>query len=672
MTPTPAIDSSTPKAWRNTTFSGMGNFSELAGKNWNELCSFEIFPGCHLNAPVLVLPEEWLPAGSTRRVSYRSLHPKNAGIPEDGDAAARRDEAIRRALLALWLPSMTQTGVRSLKPTTWIHFSKLLLKIARWQFDNLPSADGSVFGDLTVSVVLTRLFLDMGRTERARQNILWVIYKLIDAGKRGVISDWPVLYEKAAEAANFPLVEDVKRGAPEVQRAGPAEERNWKPFSDEFVSEFVSRGIWIIENLAEQSVGLWLQLRIVPDELDLSATHPTVIAERARCLAEFDWRDKHGNAINTLGFELHYLEGPSNTWPPTIMRDFNRFVSLIQAMTVALVAFCTAARQSELSGGKDTELQTMDDRFHSVTWKIVDATTGAERDWPLHPVAVRAIKVQQILSRALRPADTDHLWVVLLKAEKTGLPLRNLTEPLVKAVDFLGLSHLTGNDRAHLHRWRHTVARLITLSILSSPQVLLDLLGHADFDMTLTYMCSDPDIVELALKHAREHAYAVTGEAVEETIAGLTSGPAALPLQEGLRTMAMRRGDVEFATSSLRETVEVLTFEGRAWSMVRPGVICTKGLNQFGPCTRGRGAPDPATCRTTCDHRLELARAKRDCQESLDALIVERKHAMSEGETMVVPNLEGIILSHLARWDDVRENVLSSHPDLRTLWEMRS
>jgi hypothetical protein len=354
------------------------------------------------------------------------------------------------------------------------------------------------------------------------------------------------------------------------------------------------------------------------------------------------------------------------------MKDFNRVISLIQALVVSLVAFCTAARQSEIAGAKDTELQTSGDRFHSRTYKMVGQIGGAPRDWPLHPVAVRALVIQQKLSRSLRPAGTDHLWTMLFGGAKVGQPLLNLTEPLVSAVEFLGLSHLTGADRAHLHRWRHTVARLIATSIMSAPQVLLDLLGHANFEMVLTYMCSDPDVVERALKVAREYTFAVSGQAVEETIEGLTSGPAAVPLQEGLLAMAMRRGDTEFGTASMHETIEVLTFDARTWSMVRPGVICTKGVNQFGPCTRGRGAPDPATCRTNCDHRLEMARAKRDCNEALASLAYERAHAQSAGESMLVAHLDGIIVSELGRWEDVRIQMLSAHPDLRTLWETRA
>ena len=219
MTLIRAIESQTQRAWQKTTFSSLGNFSDLAHKSWNELRSFQIFPGCRLDAPVLVLPKEWLPPGSTQRESFRTLQPEQAGTPEDPRAAASRDEAIRRALLALWLPSMTETGVRSPKPTTWVASANLLLRLARWQFDNVPSADGSVFGELTVSVVLTRLFPAMGRSKRAREDILRVIYKLIDAGERRVISDWPKLYEKPTEPTGELTLEDVTRGAPELQRA---------------------------------------------------------------------------------------------------------------------------------------------------------------------------------------------------------------------------------------------------------------------------------------------------------------------------------------------------------------------------------------------------------------------------------------------------------------------
>jgi hypothetical protein len=181
-------------------------------------------------------------------------------------------------------------------------------------------------------------------------------------------------------------------------------------------------------------------------------------------------------------------------------------------------------------------------------------------------------------------------------------------------------------------------------------------------------MCSDPDIVALALKVAEETAYVVSGEAITDVVSGWAGGPASEPIRSNLDAMAMRRGEQEFATKDLRETLEVMTFHGRTWSLVRPGVLCTKAIGDFGPCTRGRGAPDPATCRTSCDHRLETSRARRDCREVLDHLIVERAYAIETGFDMPIARLDGEILSHLKRFDDVREEVLRNYPGLNSVW----
>ena len=130
----------------------------------------------------------------------------------------------------------------------------------------------------------------------------------------------------------------------------------------------------------------------------------------------------------------------------------------------------------------------------------------------------------------------------------------------------------------------------------------------------------------------------------------------------------MRMGEMEF-DSELRETAEVLTYEGKTWSLVREGVICTKGLGQHGPCTKGRGAPDPGGCRTSCDHRFELSIAKEQCTETLRALIREREAAEAGGLEMVIENLDGQIIAELKRWPEVREHFIAEHPDINGVWE---
>jgi integrase len=666
---------SSAHAWRQHTFSMLGNYSDLAGKPWSELRHFEILPRCALDSPILVIPEQWMPAGSTRRLSFRSIDPADGGQSQDAELSRRRDEAIRRALLALWLPRCTQTGVRQLKPVSWIKHSNLLLRLAAWQFERLATEDGSVFGGLTIANVLAGVFPDIAPTERGRADLRSLLSVLIDAGRRGVISDWPKLYGKREDTADHPTIERGRRGEGAPLRTKKTEPRNWQPFSDKFVTEFIRRAIWLQDNIALPLINLWFRLHeitVEQAELGRSTSHPSVIEMRAKEIARTKWKGKNGDPIERLPFKLTYVaDCASDHWPPLNSRELNRLISTIQTLNFSLVAFCTGARSSELSACRDADLQTTNDRLYSLSFKLIDRIGGKERDWPLHPTAVRAIALQHALARRVRPERTDHLWVILGDRKRMGQPLLNLSEPLVQAVEHLGLSNLTGRDRAHVHRWRHTVARLVALSVVGAPQVLLDLFGHRDLEMTLRYMLSDPDIVEDAMKVAKETSYAMAEEAIAETVAGETSGPAVRPLREGLEKMAMRRGEKVFDTSSLRETVEVLTFSNRYWSIVRHGVLCIKGLGEYGPCTRERGAPDPGACRTSCDYRLETSRAKKDCEEALRALIAERLHAHSQDEQMLVANLDGQILSHLKRWDDVRERVLAEHPDIRPIWEAK-
>src|SRR5207247_1190076 len=105
---------------------------------------------------------------ATSRLSFRTVKPSDAGVPSDPETARRRDEAIRRALLALWIPRMTVTGVRRYKPGTWIAAANLLLRLAEWQFNNLPTEDGSVFGGFTITNILQDVLPALTPTEKGR------------------------------------------------------------------------------------------------------------------------------------------------------------------------------------------------------------------------------------------------------------------------------------------------------------------------------------------------------------------------------------------------------------------------------------------------------------------------------------------------------------------------
>lgn len=678
MTRIRAIDLTTHyTTWRETILSSLGNYDDLGDMPWSDVRRIEIFPGCVLGESKLVIPEAWPPSGASRRLANRTIDPADGGVPDDPAAAAKRDESIRRALLAMWLPRQTRTGVRKVKPLTWISSARLLLKMAAWQWKTHPSEDGSIFLALTVADVLTGMFPAIARTKRSRDDARALFRILIDAGRRGVITDWPSIYAEPSPTHDVDQGERGRHGDAAPVPIEKTEERNWQPFSDEFVSEFIRRALWIQVNIAPTLLRCWKDLRqITAAEAARGRTsgHPSVIARRNEHLAKVEWKDASGSPILELPFAMMHPDGNGGTlastqWPPDSTRTLNHCVGTLQALNVGMIGFCTGARSSELSAAEDDKSQASNGRLHSITFKLIDDVNGQARDWPLHPAAVRALRIQKDLADIVRRDGQSHLWVIIGKEDKIGLPLLNLTEPLVQAVEHLGLSHLTGEDRAHMHRWRHTVARLVALSVVGAPQVLLDLFGHRDLDMTLRYMLADPRIVDDAMKVAKETSFVMAEDAIAETMEGEASGPAAAKLREGLSAFGMRRGEAEFDTKTLRETAETLTFNGDYWSLVRPGVICTKGLGEYGPCTKSHRAPDPGACRTNCGHRLETSRAKQICEDALRALVDERASAAAEGAEMLLANLDGQIRAQLKRWDDVRERMLSAHPDIRPIWE---
>ncbi|KQQ11829.1 hypothetical protein ASF53_16845 [Methylobacterium sp. Leaf123] len=652
---------------------------KLAMRSWDDVRRIELFPGVRLGDAVLVVPEAWLPAGAVRRLSFRRLDPSFGGQLAVGETchAAMRDESVRRALLALWLPRRTGTGIRAYKPASWLQHARRLLRAVAWQVRCRPSRDGNVWRHLTLPdlrAMEDELCLNGGR----RADVRNLFRDLRAAGERGILGDYPRW--PRAEATPEPGIEASNRGAP-LRQAAKREDRSWVPFDDRFVTELLWRALWMQRNLAGQLLDCWSGLKEIAARAasrGRGTAHPAVIAERRRLIAATAWRDAESRPIGRLPFAVSQRVGarfvPTATWPPGDARTVNLLVGVLQALNFATVAFCVGARVSEILSATDDALPDFAaGRLVARTFKLVDAVEGRERDWPLHPAAARALIIQHDLARRVRPAGARHLWVLAghAGANPFGSPLSNPTEPLVYAVRHLGLTALAGPDRPHAHRWRHTVGRIVCLSVIQAPTVLVDLFGHADVEMTLRYMLSDPRIAEEAVRVAEEAAVALATEAVSDTLAGATEGPAAAPLARGVAWARMRRGETEFGADSLRELAEVLTMSGRQWHLVRPGVICTKGPGEAGPCTRAVGRPDPGACRTTCDHRLETRAAEAECDTAIASLLAEAEAAVADGADLLAEHLCGQVLAQLHRWESVRTRWLARSPLAAALWAGR-
>lgn len=654
--------------WSNAVTRHVGNHAQLGAMPWSEVAKIEFLPGVRIGDESYCVPEEWLPHGTTRRLSFRTIRSTVAGE----DVPSSVQESLKRSLVAFTLARRTETGQRKLKYGTWLGICRKILSMADWVVVNVPSAEGHLWLHLT-DADWSRMSAEVSQSPR--DPVSYIRKQLADLGRRGVLSDAPAA-SGVPTSATAPHPEKSIRGA-EVKSREPARDRSYRPFSDEFVSAFISRAMWIHDNLAEQLIECWVELREIQDRAVAKgrrASHPTTTEERRRAVAAFDWRDAQGRPLSRLPWPVLSRESnrvlSSDAWPPTDASGVLIMIGLLQALNYAVINFCAGARSSEILAAVDSSLNEVDGRFVSRTFKVIDGTDGQVRDWPLHPAGVRALRLQVRLAKVIRPDDADHIWVLLKEgAEPAGYPLRNINEPVVRAVQMLQIDSLTDDARPHSHRWRHTVARLVALSVAAAPQVLMDLFGHRDLEMTLRYMLSDPEIVEEALRVADEASRALAEEAVQDVLSGDAGGPAAEPVRKGLDELRMRRGEEVLGAESIKEAIEVLTFSGRQWHAVRPGVICTKGLGQFGPCTQGRGEADPGACRTGCDHRLETARAKAQCEMTIRKLLDD--HASSAGMPLLRSALEGQILANLRRFDDVRTRIVGESATAALIWAER-
>ena len=654
--------SSVPKidVWRDGQSSLAENYGDLGQVPWERLRAAEIFPGCRLDAEVLVVPEEWMPPGTSRHLSRRKVDPARAGLPIETALATKRDECVRRSLYALWLPHIGNSVIVESKPNTWWLRAHAFLRLAEWQLANRPSTDGSVFGNLSLSDVLTGFYPVARGVESECRMALRI---LADAGVRGVILDYPTFFKRGPDANAPAPLEPVRRGVAVVRPADRTQEPSVEPFSDEFVTQFLRRALWIQNNLADA------MLDHLECDIEISKRYKYwSSSSKPRQKALEAWRARTSTSLRQLEYPLRLGEASelSDAWPPPSVPSFYVAVGILQGCNLGVVNACMGARSSEILAANDVDFGPPTGRYQSRTFKLVDEIGGQTRDWPLHPAAERAIAIQRRLSKLLRPAGQNHLWVAL--RGKRASRLNSATSVFRSTVDYLDLANLLGSGTAHMHRWRHTVARLVALSVVGAPKVLFDLFGHKDIEMTLHYMMSDPTIAEEALLVAKEMTYALAKDAVANVVEEEASGAAAASLRKQLpRAMSMGT----FDTKTLQETAEVLTDSGRYWSLVREGVICTKGLGHSGPCVKGRGAPDPGGCRTSCDYRFELSMAKQQCAQVLAALIRERRAADARGFEFLVENLDGQIVAELKRWPEVREKILAEHPDINLVWEDR-
>lgn len=205
-----------------------------------------------------------------------------------------------------------------------------------------------------------------------------------------------------------------------------------------------------------------------------------------------------------------------------------------------------------------------------------------------------------------------------------------------------------------MHRWRHTIARLIGVIVDDAQEVLQDLFGHNNVEHVLVYLLSNPDIAAEALQISEETAFVLTQDAIKEVIAGSAGGLASERLFVAVEDYRMQRGIKALGTDDIEEAALLLRLEGTAFRRVKRGVLCTKAPGQLAPCTRGRGREDVGSCHTNCLNRLELQVERQAIAEELRQLAEQYARTPPEF-VMIKERLAGQVLAFSRRAPEGRE-----------------
>lgn len=391
-------------------------------------------------------------------------------------------------------------------------------------------------------------------------------------------------------------------------------------------------------------------------------------------------------------------------WPPKNVVHINGLMGALQTAHLFVVALSMGSRKSEVLTLKRScvEYAKNGEAYaNGRTYKLVERHDGVLRDWVLPDVAVQAIKQQirlVVLSETIGPHTPKrnpdgttlaqakpgtHLWGRISGTGKTGLHLTNINSTLVMYAQALGMNTDPGGQRLRSHRFRKTLARIVALALTEAPKVLMNVFGHKSIEMTLYYILTDKDLqadIEQVSRELRVMRALHTVQAIVDaedaqdallnvaTSAGMPpdpsarlvlagyGGPAAEMVSNAIKVQKERlhtKGD-EWGTEHARELAMILTLNGKAWQLVRTGVICTKFPGtESGPCNYSVGKPEPSRCRTSCSHRLEEGFLRDDVDGSIKDAVEAYKDAGDQGEDLTQEFWVGQILGHLRRFDDL-------------------
>lgn len=503
-----------------------------------------------------------------------------------------------------------------------------------------------------------------------------------------------------------PLPRKVKIKGPAPEFIEEYKREMHLPLPDDYVSKLGQRSIWLLENLGPSLLSLVESFPSIWAASETLGWSPGNIEIRRRELVEkaiagHAWIDCQGARISGAPFplalcKLGHKAGQQTppAWPPRRFSEVMHLLLTVQMAHVFIVAMSMAGRTSEtLSLKRNCLHSTVDGDMTAIgrTYKLVRRHGGEERDWVLPDIGGRAIEQQLRLIKIseqiqkLRPAEirsendvaadkresTEHLWgqVITLGQSDPKLPLEGLPAALQRYALTIGLPVNPGGQPLRPHRIRKTVARLVALAITQAPKILMDVFGHKSIEMTLYYILSDKDLRteietisrELRVVRAKDVIRHIV-DAEDRELPSVKSegygGMAALAISRAIqidRSKHHQMGE-EWGANSIESLAETLTLQGKAWQLVRPGIICTKFPGtEVGPCNLKKGAPEPSRCQATCSHRLEEGFLRQDVDASIQIAVKAFEAADRDGDDLLKFHWAGQIRANISRFSDLKE-----------------
>jgi hypothetical protein len=381
-------------------------------------------------------------------------------------------------------------------------------------------------------------------------------------------------------------------------------------------------------------------------------------------------------------------------WPPKNQSEIFGLLQNVQMAHIFVVAMSTGARRSEiLTLGRDCIVYGKDDIPHASgrTFKLVQRHEGVIREWVLPELAVQAIEQQVRIIELVETIGTikpkrgnaksdvprsNHLWgqVSSSGSSDRSLPLLNISRALWRYAKCLGMDINPGGQLLRTHRFRKTLARLVALALTQAPKILKDVFGHRNIEMTLYYVLCDKNLRADAEQISRELRIMRATEVVSKMVEAEESaqpllplggygGPAALMIMRSIETHRNRVVNMgeDWGANTPKELAEVLTLQGKAWQVVRHGVICTKfNGSESGPCNLSLGRPQPARCQSNCVHRLEEGFLREDVDQCIALAVKSYEAAIENEEDLMQSYWAGQILVNLGRFGDIRAKWLKN------------